>query len=624
MMPTSLNGNTLLFREPNETTNVSLVGSLNNLTLGGPGGDAVLSGVADPTGDSDAINKGWSDKTYYNSFLTKLLNRDPVKLVFVGSSATEGFIENDPVTGDPVYADPTYPQRVGQLLEMFYNRARQADFPTVGSNITIVNSGQGGATAQTIIDTFNAKVTVHNPDVVIQMVGVNDVNTDVEPEVFQNNLQILADMYKKGGYNVYYCTTNPVRTQTFGANLNIQFKLGLFNQIIKTVALTNNFPIIDLFQQIQEIGYNSRYFSMFNVIGNDADVHPTQEGYDIMASIVFSNIIPTAKVSGDTILPVVCAPYQYSRTVNADTGVITSAPLLYIDDDTLNPYKYSYIIQRVSSGINNRYCVIAVFNMNKGCDAHTFDVKYNQGGENPSRFQFWHNGVVAPLMVDTTCPPIPPATLLPPAEPPATFPRALGYQYGRLVSGMDMGINIFEFAGDSPTTGTNYAAGQTGSSFGRLTITALIFKPPVVYYNNDFLVVSGTDTTLGTPGSIALNWATPTEINGITFANPDFTLNPNKLYIVNLVITLGEPPSTTFGLYQTDGVTPISQIYTITGSTTNGDFLESSTASVSIFYSTVGPPGSPQKPLSFRVVATSGNFISSIGNRSSVTIYNIN
>lgn len=598
-MPTSLNGNTLLFREPGESTNVSLVGSLNNLSLGG----SVLSDLANPTNDGDAINKYWYNGANNEAFLTRCLNGDPVTIVCVGSSSTVGVVQSSPT----VIADVPYPLRLKQLLDIYFNHVIFTDptppnvYPTPpdpypGTNITVINEGQSGATTVNLIASFDTRVTDNNPDVVIQMMGVNDAidaTNKLEPDVFEANLQTLADLYKKGGYLTYFATTNPVKDTTVERN----YRLTLFNEIIKKVAMINNFPIIDLYGDIQRISYYSKYFSIYDILTTD-DTHPSQEGYLTMAGIVFGNMVPSVKVYGDTAAPLVAAPYQY---VNPDV-VLAKLPTTTAGIDlAVNPYKFSYQFNR---SFPDQYCMISVMNYTKGSSVFTFDVKNSTGGD--STFTYRLNGITQSDVSISTY-----------------NLTTVGNLYTQIATDLQEGLNIFEFGSgtvDNPLF-------LTGGGFARALVTALIFKPPVVYYNNDYLVVQGTDLTIPAPGGLPLQWGTTTESNGISVdaatTNTEFVLNPNKLYIINVALSFSGCDSLTFGLYEIGSLTPVSQLYTVNGSNVAGGLT--STTSISIFYNTTtGPSGSPIRPLRCRIIAIPTVETTFEGVQSSVTIYNIN
>jgi acyl-CoA thioesterase-1 len=90
----------------------------------------------------------------------RLMNREPLTIVALGSSSTAGSGASSP--------DASYPSRLAATLK--------AHFPS--NAITVLNRGVNGEDARDMLSRFDTSVTAEKPDLVLWQVGTNAVLRD--------------------------------------------------------------------------------------------------------------------------------------------------------------------------------------------------------------------------------------------------------------------------------------------------------------------------------------------------------------------------------------------------------------------------------------------------------------
>lgn len=90
----------------------------------------------------------------------RLVDREPLTIVALGSSSTAGVGASSPAA--------SYPARLAALL--------QEHFPS--NAITVINRGVNGEDAREMLDRFDTSVAAERPDLVLWQVGVNAVLRD--------------------------------------------------------------------------------------------------------------------------------------------------------------------------------------------------------------------------------------------------------------------------------------------------------------------------------------------------------------------------------------------------------------------------------------------------------------
>ena len=179
-----------------------------------------------------------------------------VKIVFMGDSITEGWSLSDP------------------------------DFFKKNS---FVNRGIGGQTSPQMLLRFKQDAIHLNPNMVIINAGTNDIAENTGPsnqEMIIDNITSMAEICMKNNIDVALSTILPVFKYSWNENIiNVPEKISSVNKILKKYTENNNIQFIDYYSSMvdEQKGLMSAY-------GTDG-VHPTKEGYKVMADTLRNTIV---------------------------------------------------------------------------------------------------------------------------------------------------------------------------------------------------------------------------------------------------------------------------------------------------------------------------------------------
>lgn len=166
----------------------------------------------------------------------------------------------------------------------------------------VLNKGIGGNNSNDLLRRLNADVLQEKPDLVIMMVGSNDmVNSKklIDYPLFKDNYQQLIDQIKSTGAKIVLMSPPPVDTgyiykrhdrKAYKEPLN--YKLDSLNKLVKEIARTNDIHFVDLYSLFKSKGSPNREISSLilnqNNFGKDDGIHPTKQGYQLIAETVYS------------------------------------------------------------------------------------------------------------------------------------------------------------------------------------------------------------------------------------------------------------------------------------------------------------------------------------------------
>jgi lysophospholipase L1-like esterase len=162
---------------------------------------------------------------------------------------------------------------------------------------TVFNAGVGGNNSTDLLARMEEDVLVHKPDLVMLMVGTNDVNSrkHVPPPQYEQNLRRITDQVLQTkshlllmtilpAYEPYLFTRHP---KEFYGTEGSRGVIAKANQIIKQLAGEKKVPLLDMFHIFDRVG--SIGLEKDSLIRNEANsgstdgIHPTPEGYRTMA-----------------------------------------------------------------------------------------------------------------------------------------------------------------------------------------------------------------------------------------------------------------------------------------------------------------------------------------------------
>lgn len=138
----------------------------------------------------------------------KLANGENLKIVYYGDSITEGYNASSFVGVEPNM--PIWSKLVTQSLRKTYPSA----------NITEVNTGLSGQTAQWGIQNVQDRVVNYHPDLVVIAFGMND-GSSRSPEAFTADLQAMMDAVRKDNPNCEFVLVSTTMPNPEGAGRTV-------------------------------------------------------------------------------------------------------------------------------------------------------------------------------------------------------------------------------------------------------------------------------------------------------------------------------------------------------------------------------------------------------------------
>ncbi len=169
-------------------------------------------------------------------------------------------------------ATDAWPERAGKML-----------------NIKIYNRGDNGNTTDDLIFRLMEDVLMLRPKEVVILGGANDILMGIHSLHTKENIEYLVEKTKTAGIKPILCTLLPVDGQMlkkcwfsfYDADETIT-RVDLFSQWIRDYCEANNLLCID-FNRLYPIYMKYAGYKRMHQDG----VHPTKEGYHILAKIFY-------------------------------------------------------------------------------------------------------------------------------------------------------------------------------------------------------------------------------------------------------------------------------------------------------------------------------------------------
>ncbi len=198
-----------------------------------------------------AYGQDWPNLQRYHNDNVALLSqdRDPHRVVFMGNSITEGWS--------------------GKGLNFF-------------DNPSYINRGIGGQTTSQMVLRFRQDVVQLSPQIVVILAGINDIagNTGETtlPQIM-DNIKTMCEIASANGISVILSSVLPAYDFPWRPGLNPAEKVVELNKMIKAYAIEKNHGYLDYFSHMAD-----HRNGMKKGLASD-EVHPTVEGYEVMAPL---------------------------------------------------------------------------------------------------------------------------------------------------------------------------------------------------------------------------------------------------------------------------------------------------------------------------------------------------
>ena len=209
-----------------------------------------------------SYGQDWPNLNRYkdeNSKLSLLKGKDQKRVVFMGNSITEGWLNKRP--------------------DFFKNK-------------NYVNRGISGQTTPQMLLRFRQDVIDLKPSIVVILAGINDIAENTGPysvEATSGNIFSMCELAKQNGIKVIICSVLPAIDFPWRPGLNPAKKVIALNTILKSYASKHKLEYVDYFSAM----VNDKQ-GLKDDLGTDG-VHPNEAGYAIMEPILQKTILKLLK-----------------------------------------------------------------------------------------------------------------------------------------------------------------------------------------------------------------------------------------------------------------------------------------------------------------------------------------
>ena len=198
-------------------------------------------------------------------------------IVAFGDSLTAGVTSSVIPTTVQLEPNSSYPAQLRERLNQRYS----------AQTIRVTNAGVPGEDAAEAISRFQSELGRLQPDVVLIMEGTNDISPNSSTPGVQGAeaIETMVRDAKSRGVDPILATIPPQRTSR-----GTEPMVAPYNDLIRQIAIRQSVPLVDVHQIIsfgQCLGAASLVLSC---LGDD-DLHPTREGYGLIADAFFQRLM---------------------------------------------------------------------------------------------------------------------------------------------------------------------------------------------------------------------------------------------------------------------------------------------------------------------------------------------
>ena len=177
-----------------------------------------------------------------------------------------------------------------------------AVFSSCTKHFNIINKGIAGNNSSDLVKRMDADVLALHPDLVILMVGSNDMLNSgkfIAYDQFLENYRLMITTFKSRGIELVVMKPPPVDTgYLFKRHKRASFsedpnaKIDSAGALIKQLAAAHHLHFIDINELIRRHGSPNRTVNSLIVnaanMANEDGVHPTKEGYQLIAKDIYT------------------------------------------------------------------------------------------------------------------------------------------------------------------------------------------------------------------------------------------------------------------------------------------------------------------------------------------------
>ncbi|WP_234573616.1 SGNH/GDSL hydrolase family protein [Rhodohalobacter sp. 614A] len=167
--------------------------------------------------------------------------------------------------------------------------------------IQVMNAGIGGNTSRDLLQRIDSDVISHNPDVVLMMIGTNDMvnsNKLISVNEYENNLNHIVNRLEKRNIEVVLISPIPVDTtylfRRHGRDAYVQppnTRIETAGNVMRQIAKEKGIFFFDMNREFTDRGiptHNEDEFIRNEKNSKATDgVHPTPKGYELMANLIY-------------------------------------------------------------------------------------------------------------------------------------------------------------------------------------------------------------------------------------------------------------------------------------------------------------------------------------------------
>ncbi len=173
---------------------------------------------------------------------------------------------------------------------------------------TVINAGVGGNSTRNLLKRVERDVLAKKPDVVVMMVGTNDAlnsGNSVPIKEYEKNVKSLVKQFAKSGSKVVLMTIPPCIDELLLSRHKAEFfvdqsptdRIADVNAVVEKIGKSGKIQVVDVHVLLEKGGAGDEKSSLLRNVANSRSkdgVHPTSEGYDVIARGVYE-ALKTAK-----------------------------------------------------------------------------------------------------------------------------------------------------------------------------------------------------------------------------------------------------------------------------------------------------------------------------------------